>query len=539
MAESIYQESMGVTGLPGVQTSTRLVGTVSGSAPTSGTFSTNDFVVDQTGGFWVCSSGGTPGNWNRVNSNAAVASVNLTAQTAAISPTTLYTTTTSGLFNVSYYAKVTTPAGSSSNLGPFNVISTDPDGNTVTTVGNISSQNSSVSGFISGNATIYVGSGTNIQYSLGYTSSGSPSMAYSLRAIVSSSVIAPSIINAVNSFNGRTGAVTPGSSDYTAAQVGAVSTVSTAGGRNFVINGGLDIWQRGTYTTSTTGAYTTADRWFTTGGGSTTFSQDTDVPSAIGVQYSFKWTTTASSSFGQFYQALEQAVVKPLRGQVVTLSAWCKTVNYGSGNQFLRVNYSNSTDALVSQGTSVQDVVVAGNSLGSWTRITSTFTVPTDAVGLAIEFIPDTAQASGVTFKMTGVQLEIGSTATAFSRAGGTIQGELAACQRYYYQTSANASNTPIGSGWSTSSTGFTFNWQLPVPLRVAPSSVGSNSTSSGYYIYQGGAFINCNSISGILSSASYTNMALYVTTSGLTTGYGGMFFANSSSAYLYASAEL
>ena len=218
MAESIYQESMGVTGLPGVQTSTRLVGTVSGSAPTSGTFSTNDFVVDQTGGFWVCSSGGTPGNWNRVNSNAAVASVNLTAQTAAISPTTLYTTTTSGLFNVSYYAKVTTPAGSSSNLGPFNVISTDPDGNTVTTVGNISSQNSSVSGFISGNATIYVGSGTNIQYSLGYTSSGSPSMAYSLRAIVSSSVIAPSI-NAVNSFNGRTGAVTPATNDYTATQI--------------------------------------------------------------------------------------------------------------------------------------------------------------------------------------------------------------------------------------------------------------------------------------------------------------------------------
>jgi len=231
MAESIYQESMGVTGLPGVQTSTRLVGTVSGSAPTSGTFSTNDFVVDQTGGFWVCSSGGTPGNWNRVNSNAAVASVNLTAQTAAISPTTLYTTTTSGLFNVSYYAKVTTPAGSSSNLGPFNVISTDPDGNTVTTVGNISSQNSSVSGFISGNATIYVGSGTNIQYSLGYTSSGSPSMAYSLRAIVSSSVIAPSI-NAVNSFNGRTGAVIPASADYSSYYV------ATSGG---TISGALSI----------------------------------------------------------------------------------------------------------------------------------------------------------------------------------------------------------------------------------------------------------------------------------------------------------
>ena len=231
MAESIYQESMGVTGLPGVQTSTRLVGTVSGAAPTTGTFSTSDFVVDQTGGFWVCSSGGTPGNWTRVNSNASVASVNLTAQTAAISPTTLYTTTTSGLFNISYYAKVTTPAGSSSNLGPFNVISTDPDGNTVTTVGFTSSQNSSVSGFISGNTTVYVGSGTNIQYSLGYTSSGSPSMAYNLHAIISSSVIAPSI-NAVNSFNGRTGAVVPASVDYSSYYV------ATSGG---TISGDLNV----------------------------------------------------------------------------------------------------------------------------------------------------------------------------------------------------------------------------------------------------------------------------------------------------------
>ena len=529
MAESIYQESMGVTGLPGVQTSTRLVGTVSGSAPTSGTFSTNDFVVDQTGGFWVCSSGGTPGNWNRVNSNAAVASVNLTAQTAAISPTTLYTTTTSGLFNVSYYAKVTTPAGSSSNLGPFNVISTDPDGNTVTTVGNISSQNSSVSGFISGNATVYVGSGTNIQYSLGYTSSGSPSMAYSLRAIVSSSVIAPSIINAVNSFNGRTGAVTPGSSDYTAAQVGALPIATTVAAKNVLINGNMDIWQRGT-TGFTTGY--TADRWLI--GGTQTVSQSTDVPYS-GAKYSMD-TVSTGANYNIIKQRIESFNSETLIAGTATISFWAKSLS-GTNTLNVAFYYATAVDNFASQ--TYINTVGFGVPSTSWTFYSGQVTLPSAALsnGIEIQIYRDNSVANE--FKLSQVQFENGSTATAFSRAGGTIQGELAACQRYYYQTSANASNTAIGSGWSTSSTGFTFNWQLPVPLRVAPSSVGSNSTSSGYYIYQGGAFINCNSISGILSSASYTNMALYVTTSGLTTGYGGMFFANSSSAYLYASAEL
>ena len=507
MAESIYQESMGVTGLPGVQTSTRLVGTVSGSAPTSGTFSTNDFVVDQTGGFWVCSSGGTPGNWTRVNSNAAVASVNLTAQTAAISPTTLYTTTTSGLFNISYYAKVTTPAGSSSNLGPFNVISTDPDGNAVTTVGFTSSQNSSVSGFISGNATVYVGSGTNIQYSLGYTSSGSPSMAYSLHAIVSSSVIAPSI-NAVNSFNGRTGAVTPGSSDYTASQVGAVSYLSTQAGKNILINGAMDFWQRGTsFSSLSTGTYV-ADRWnfYLSGSGALTISQSTTVvPPVAGNSMKLAVTTSATSGLYFLGQNVEANNIMATQwgtssAQTVTMSFWVyssltgtftASIRNGSANRSYLAPYTISTantwqyvtitipgdtnSAWIGSTSGTSAGMYIGVDCGSTT--TSSSTANTWITGNYTQLTTSTnfmGSTSNVMY-VSAFQLEIASTATAFSRAGGTIQGELAACQRYY-QFNQNVYSLNVTSG-----TAYYQNNALVVQMRATPTVVFTSVNNNGF----------------------------------------------------------
>ena len=122
-------------------------------------------------------------------------------------------------------------------------------------------------------------------------------------------------------------------------------------GKNAVANGGFDIWQRGTSGFTTSGYM--ADNWYSVTAGTTTFSQDTDVPSGVPVQYSMKWVTSASSSFGQYIVSLEQAVVKPLRGQTLTLSIWLKTASYGSGNLILRANYSNSSDARTNQTTTV------------------------------------------------------------------------------------------------------------------------------------------------------------------------------------------
>jgi len=54
------------TGITGATAASRYVGATASGAPASGTFSTGDFIVDQTGTIWVCTSGGTSGTWIRV-----------------------------------------------------------------------------------------------------------------------------------------------------------------------------------------------------------------------------------------------------------------------------------------------------------------------------------------------------------------------------------------------------------------------------------------------------------------------------------------
>ncbi|HEV2412812.1 MAG TPA: glycosyl hydrolase family 28-related protein [Candidatus Saccharimonadales bacterium] len=52
------------SGLTGAVSPSRYVGATASGHPTSGTFNTGDFVVDQTGTFWICTNGGTPGTWS-------------------------------------------------------------------------------------------------------------------------------------------------------------------------------------------------------------------------------------------------------------------------------------------------------------------------------------------------------------------------------------------------------------------------------------------------------------------------------------------
>ena len=49
--------------VPGANSGTRYVGGTASGAPTTGTFAVGDFVIDRTGGVWVCIVAGTPGNW--------------------------------------------------------------------------------------------------------------------------------------------------------------------------------------------------------------------------------------------------------------------------------------------------------------------------------------------------------------------------------------------------------------------------------------------------------------------------------------------
>jgi len=236
--DTIYANGSGAVTRLGIGASGTVL-TSDGSVPTWSSVSSVPTTSGVTSGYVLTNASGTP-TWQAVSSSAN-ATVNLTAQSAAKSVTTLFTPVNDGLYQIAYYAKVTTAATTSSTIGPFTVTSTDPDGNTVVSVGDSTSQNSTTTGFINGIIPVYAKGGTAVQYSLGYASSGATAMQYELR-IVSSGTTAPNYTGQVASFNGRTGAVTPATGDYSFSQIsGNVALASQVSGTLAVANGGTGV----------------------------------------------------------------------------------------------------------------------------------------------------------------------------------------------------------------------------------------------------------------------------------------------------------
>ena len=306
-------------------------------------------------------------------------------------------------------------------------------------------------------------------------------------------------------------------------------------GKNAIINGGMDIWQRGT-SFSVTGFV--ADRWTLAIGGTATASQDsTSVP--VGFRYSMKILTGAASSFGNLFTYLETATVIPLRGQVVTISWYMiKNATHSGSFGLANVYYSNTTDAAASQLTAVAVTGAGQVPTTSWARYSATFTVPSDAMGLSIQFNNGLAQASGAQLNLTGVQLELGSVATTFSRAGGTIQGELAACQRYYWRQSANSTNlyADFAFGTAVATTSVEYDLKCPVSMRITPTVLDYSLLSAHDGVTR--VSITTASITALYSGVDNVRISSASTP---LTQYRPYFIqgTNSASAYIGLSAEL
>lgn len=70
-------------GLTGATAATRFVGGTASGAPGSGTFAVGDFVVDQTGKVWVCTTAGSPGTWTQVGGSGGGSSVTILTHAGA------------------------------------------------------------------------------------------------------------------------------------------------------------------------------------------------------------------------------------------------------------------------------------------------------------------------------------------------------------------------------------------------------------------------------------------------------------------------
>ena len=328
--------------------------------------------------------------------------------------------------------------------------------------------------------------------------------------------------------------------------VNLLTSAQYAAGKNVILNSDFRIWQRGTSFSLITGQEIyTADRniCFANGTISTTASRQTftagTAPVAGYEGTFFHRTVVTSQTSGTFvgqYQKIED--VRTYAGQTVTLSFWAKADASRSLSVYISQNFGSGGSGTVSSATASLSVTT------SWQRFTYTVTLPSIAgktIGTGSSLIPvisfpiNTAQ----TIDIWGEQLESGSTATAFQTATGTIQGELAACQRYYFRTSADASNNYAGycNGYAESST-TAYGWlNLPVPMRTTPSSLDYSNIAFEKFGGTGYTASNCQLLGARLSTQC---IGINLTISGATAGnVGHIRSAVSTTGYLGFSAEL
>ena len=307
-------------------------------------------------------------------------------------------------------------------------------------------------------------------------------------------------------------------------------------GRNKIINGAFDIWQRGI--TFAGGQYG-ADR-FNSGAGSNAFTI-TQTSGIGGSRYAAKLTQTGSNSFTQFGTQIEFNNCYDLQNQTVTISfvAQANNTNSGSTGFIARTRTIAGIDgACLFTGSNADTSITLTTTA---TRYTVTRALPATFGSLSLEFCTN-AGVTGDGYTISNIQLELGSAATPFNRAGGTIQGELAACQRYYYRTSSATNSNPAYSlfctGFASSTTQILATVNFPVSMRIAPSALDTSAMSTFYS--EGGNTWNTPTSISIGGSIQNNLGQIVIVKSGFTSGANYLIFSNNTTtAFLGFTAEL
>ncbi len=311
-----------------------------------------------------------------------------------------------------------------------------------------------------------------------------------------------------------------------------------AAGKNKIINGDFNIWQRGnSFTSSIVNEYS-VDRWRTEGNSLSTVisrqsftSGQTDVPN--NPVYFCRVTTNSSISSGQYW-AFMQRIEAPSdmfakASTTLTLSFWAKSV---SGT--IAANTFTFGDLVSSTGNPTITT--------SWQKIVYTYTTAGSSYSgfYPLYLINLSSGKPAISIDIANVQLEIGSSPTLFATSTGTIQGELAACQRYYFRNYANAGYQRFGSGLAQSTTLVYTTMNLPVEMRVIPTAFEYPTVSSNFCVWDGVTITNATALSMAANSKNIVEISATVA-SGLTQyrPYYTLAQGASTSAYIGVSAEL
>jgi hypothetical protein len=330
------------------------------------------------------------------------------------------------------------------------------------------------------------------------------------------------------------------------------------GGKNKIINGDLSVNQR-SFTTGTGTANFSFDRWFTSyaGGTTTTTSENFTAGAAPVVGYESKnfvqLASTGQTSASHYVYILQKVEdVRTFANQTVTVSVYAKAT---SGTPNIGVSIAQNFGSGGSSQVITSPAIKAITS--SWARYSFTVNVPSisgKTIGtssfLEVGFFTScgtSVSASGypavglqnATIGFWGMQVEYGSKATPFQTAsGGSIQGELAMCQRYYVRYGTTSTGKKYGTGAFVSSTlGYAI-VIFPTEMRVAPTSFDFAGTN-GIYDFGADRVATALSVDSGSNNPKNTIVAITVASGGVQ--YRPFFFnaTGDSSAYIAFSAEL
>jgi hypothetical protein len=318
---------------------------------------------------------------------------------------------------------------------------------------------------------------------------------------------------------------------------------------NAIINGNFDIWARGTTFSNISTATFTADRFKSATAGTSVncnVTQQTDVPNASS-EYSLevKQLTSNATSVTDYNirQPIEQFTILPLLGKTLVLSFWYKSNKTGShGFRAIGTYNTGGTDQTGTFTVSAAD---------TWEFKTISITA-VSAVSASSATINDIGLILDIGFRVSGngfssisandyyrisqIQLEVGSVATPFARAGGTIQGELAACQRYYLNL-ARGTGKALGIVSYYNASSLHLGVSYPVEMRTAPT-IDQVAGTNYFGVFNDGATRNISG-SWTLADVSTRAVRIYATSDTAATGQAGFAVTSNASAVLALSAEL
>jgi len=255
-----------------------------------------------------------------------------------------------------------------------------------------------------------------------------------------------------------------------------------SGFRNLIINGGMQIAQRGSVAVSAGPTNYTLDRWNVLNSG-TGLSATASSSAQTAAQSNYEMNVTGSWTNGITYifQRIESRVAAYLFNKPFVVSLWVYH-DFGSTTNFtvqaLSANSQDNFSALTGITATSGATAAAANLTG--TRIVAVFPANTNLNnGLQIQISHAQNTVSSKTLRIWDVQVEQGTVATPFETR--PIGAELALCQRYFYMH-AEGLNVIIGHGSNYSTTQAEVTVFFKTTMRVVPTLY--QTTGSNYYTF-------------------------------------------------------